>query len=84
MSSPTVLLNVRIDRSAYVNLKLPVPRMSLRPTKARLRACADTGAQLTTVPLSLLPLLGVKNADLLPIATNLNNMVFTNGDNSKA
>ena len=77
MPSPTVLVNVRIDRLAYMSLKLPVPRISLHPTKATLRACADTGAQLTTIPLSLLPLLGVKNVDLLPIATNLNTVTGT-------
>jgi len=77
LPSPTVALEARLDRLAYSSLKLPVPRVSLRPTKSQIRACADTGAQLTTVPLALLSTLGVKPSELLPIATNLNTVTGT-------
>ena len=71
--SPNLLLDVKIDRSAYGSLCLPVPRTSLRPTRSKQqRSCADSGAQLTTVPITLLTYLGVSPSDLLPIATNLN------------
>ena len=47
-------VNVRIDRAAYADLKLPVPRSALKPTCAKqVHSCADTGAQLTTIPFSL-------------------------------
>ena len=73
MPSPTVGLDIALDKKAYSNLHLPVPRTSLKPTKANnVSSCADTGAQLTTIPTSILPVLGVRPSDLLPIATNLN------------
>ena len=73
MSSPTLCLDISLDKKAYAQLNLPVPRMSLKPTKAsNVCSCADTGAQLTTVPSSILSALGVQPFDLLPIATNLN------------
>ena len=60
LPSPTVRLDVRIDCLAYTTLKLPIPRSSLRPVKVpNIQACADTGAQLTTIPIALLPKLGV-------------------------
>ena len=71
-------MNVRIDRAAYVDLKLPVPRSALKPTCAKqVHSCADTGAQLTTIPFSLLARLKVHSSDLLPIATNLNTVTGT-------
>ena len=71
--SPNLLLSIQVERSAYSSLCLPVPRTSLKATRSKQQqCCADTGAQLTTVPLSLLSYLGVQSSSLLPIATNLN------------
>ena len=73
LPSPTIRLDVRIDCLAYTTLKIPIPRSSLRPVKVpNIQACADTGAQLTTIPIALLPKLGVRSTDVLPIMTNLN------------
>ena len=73
MPSPTVPVNIKVDRSAYADLRLPVPRTALKPTRIKgIHSCADTGAQLTTVPAGILTHLGIKQSDLLPIATNLN------------
>ena len=73
LPSPTVCLDITIDKKANVSLNLPIPRISLKPTKAsNVCSCADIGAQLTTVPSALLTDLGVRPTDLLPIATNLN------------
>ena len=73
LPSPTVSVDIRIDKPAYTSLKIPVPKSSLRTTKARnVCSCADTGAQLTTIPVSLLSSLGVQASDVFPIATNLN------------
>ena len=70
--SPTVPMDIKIDRAAYGYLQLPVPRSALKPTRVKqVNSCADTGAQLTTVPFSLLARLGVHSSDLLPIASNL-------------
>ena len=73
LPSPTIRLDVRIDCLAYTTLKLPIPRSSLRPVKVpNIQACADTGAQLTTIPIALLPKLGVRSTSVLPIMTNPN------------
>ena len=73
MPSPTLPLAVRVDRSAYANLRLSIPKSALRPSRtARLHSCADTGAQLTTVPATIFTHLGLRSSDLLPKATNLN------------
>ena len=71
--SPTLPLDICVDRAAYSELRIPAPTTSLRSRKLRSqRSCADTGAQLFTIPTSMLSQLGVKQADLFPVATNLN------------
>ena len=71
--SPTHPLEIKIDRAAYSTLHLPVPKSSLRPGRVKSQqSCLDTGAQLVTVPISLLTHLGVKEENLFPVATNLN------------
>ena len=73
MPSPTLHLSAKIDRAAYADLRLPIPKPSLRPARnTRVLSCADTGAQLTTVPISILAHLGLNSEDLFPISTNLN------------
>ena len=71
--SPTHPLSIKIDRAAYSTLNIPVPKSSLKPRQIKTQQCClDSGAQLVTVPASLLGHLGVKEDDLFPIATNLN------------
>ena len=71
--SPTLLLSVKVDRADYSSLRLPLPRSSLKAARSKQqRCCADSGAQLTTVPMSILSYLGVQPSAILPIATNLN------------
>ena len=73
MPSPTLPLQIKLDRAAYMDLQLPVPTSSLRTSKIKSqRSCADTGAQLLTVPTSILGHLGMKESDLFPVATSLN------------
>ena len=68
--SPTLPLDICVDRAAYSELCIPAPTTSLRSRKLRSqRSCADTGAQLFTIPTSILSQLGGKQADLFPVAT---------------
>ena len=71
-SSPTLLLTIKLDREAYSNLRIRVPRSSLqaRHIKSQ-RCCLDSGAQLVTIPVALLAHLGLRVEDLFPISTNL-------------
>ena len=76
--SPTLPLEIKIDKAAYADLQLPVPTTSLRNSRIKSqRSCADTGAQLFTVPTSILGPLGLKEVDLFPVATNLNTVTGT-------
>ena len=76
--SPTLLLNIKLDREAYCILRIPVPRSSLRARHIKSqRSCMDTGAQLLTIPVALLALLGIREEDLFPIATNLKTVTGT-------
>ena len=77
-SSPTLLLHIKLDREAYSSLRLPVPRSCLRARHIKShRCCLDTGAQLCTIPVALLALLGLKEEDLFPIATHLKTVTNT-------
>ena len=78
LQSPTIPVEVKVDRAAYASLKLPVPNSSLRPTRIRAQqSCADTGNQLTVVPDTLLRTLKIKREQLLPVATGLNTVTRT-------
>ena len=71
--SPTHPLEIKVDRAAYASLHLSVPKSSLKPSRIKSQqSCLDTGAQLTTVPVSILSALNIKVENLLPVATNLN------------
>ena len=71
-SSPTLLLTIKLDREAYSNLRIRVPRSSLRARHIKSqRCCLDSGAQLVTIPVALLAHLGLRVEDLFPISTNL-------------
>ena len=71
--SPIHPLAIKIDTAAYSDLNIPVPRTSLRSRKIpSQQSCLDTGAQLTTIPASMLLNLGVKEQDLFPVLNNLN------------
>ena len=56
-------------------MQLPVPTSALRTRKIRSQwSCADAGAQLLTVPTSILGHLGMKEFDMFLVATNLNTL----------
>ena len=77
-SSPTLPLEIKVDKSAYSELGIPVPATSLRSARIKSQlSCADTGAQLFTVPTSILSPLGLKEENLFPVATNLNTVTGT-------
>ena len=76
--SPCHPLEIKLDRAAYADLHLPIPIFSLRPRRIRSQqSCMDTGAQLVTVPVSILSYLGVREQDLFPVVTNLNTVTGT-------
>ena len=75
-SSPTIVANFSVDRPSYAELGLNLPRHSQsshnpgRPGSKP--AIADTGAQLTVVPYSLLEYLKVKPDSIFPLETTVN------------
>ena len=75
-SSPTITVTFSVDRPSYAELGLNLPRHSLsshnpgRPGSKP--AIADTGAQLTVVPYSLLEYLKVKPDSIFPLETTVN------------
>ena len=76
--SPTHAMEIKIDRAAYTDLNIPLPQHSLRFRKIpSQQSCLDTGAQLTTIPVNMLPYLGVKPQDLFPVINNLNTVTGT-------
>ena len=79
--SPTLPLTVLLDRGAYSTLSLPMPTTSLKTPRVKsLTCCADSGAQLTTVPMSILAHLRLPPSSLFPIATNLNTVTGASVD----
>ena len=75
-SSPTILAQFSVDRPSYAELGLNLPRHCQsthnpgRPSNKP--AIADTGAQLTVVPYSLLDHLKVKPDSIFPLETTVN------------
>ena len=52
--SPTLPLTVSLDKGAYSTVSLPMPTTLLKTPRVKsLTCCADSGAQLTTVPMSI-------------------------------
>ena len=79
--SPTLPLTVSLDRAAYSTLSLPMPKTSVKTPRVKtLTCCADSGAQLTTVPMSILAHLRLPPSSLLPIATHLNTVTGASVD----
>ena len=77
-ASPTLLLTIKLDREAYNSLHLPIPSSSLRARHIKSqRSCMDSGAQLVTIPVTLLTLLGLREEDLFPISSNLRTVTGT-------
>ena len=75
-NSPTIPLQICLDRKAYTELSIPIPRMHhnrSKPGRCDNKQCVlDTGAQLTVIPTSLLHSLGVKEESILPVMTRVN------------
>ena len=75
-NSPTTPLQICLDRKAYTELSVPIPRMHhnrSKPGRCDNKQCVlDTGAQLTVVPISLLHSLGIKEESIFPVSTRVN------------
>ena len=73
--SPSLPLQICLDRKAYSDLSVPVPRMHhnrSKPGRCDNKLCVmDTGAQLTVVPTSLLHHLGIKQESIFPVMTRV-------------
>lgn len=74
--SPTHPMEVTLDRQAYAELCVPLPKLyhnRHRPGRHRNNpTIMDTGAQLTVGPIQLLHHLGVKRETIFPIAMGVN------------
>ena len=72
--SPTLPVSFTIDKSAYAALGLAMPRLSHNASNRSRsgRATADTGAQLTVLPASLLENMGIKLESIFPVQSRLN------------
>ena len=73
--SPSLSVSVSLDRAAYGSLALAPPSLRRRGKFGRAqgqKAVADTGAQVTVVPIQLLHHLAVDETTVLPIATSIN------------
>ena len=74
--SPTHPMEVSLDRQAYAELSVPLPKLYHNrhmPGRHRNNPCImDTGAQITVGPTHLLHHLGVKSETVFPVATRVN------------
>ena len=75
-NSPSLSMEVTLDRQSYAQLSVPIPSLyhnRHRPGRLNhVRAITDTGAQITVGPTQLLHLLGVKSETIFTVATNVN------------
>ena len=72
--SPTIQVHYSVDRQAYGELHLPMPRLSAGPHPGRSSSTVsvcDTGAQLTVIPRTLLANMQVKSNSIFPIQTQI-------------
>lgn len=74
--SPTILVSFTVDRPAYSSLNINLPKFhhsSHNPGRSTSKpAVADSGAQLTVIPMSLLENMNVKPDSIFPVSTRLN------------
>ena len=73
-SSPTILAKFSVDRKAYSELTLPLPKFKSGKTPGRSDAkpsVCDTGAQLTVLPRSLIADMHVKQESIFPVQTQI-------------
>ena len=73
--SPTIKVQYSIDRAAYADLNLPLPRLSSGHHPGRSTptpSIADTGAQLHVVPRSLITSMQIKADSIFPLQTGVN------------
>ena len=75
LDSPTLPVSFSIDRQAYSELGLAFPKHSHNSQVSRLAshyATADSGAQLTVIPASVLESMKVKLESIFPVQARLN------------
>ena len=73
--SPTLQVTFSVDRQAYAELTLPMPKLAAGHHPGRcgpIPSVCDTGAQLTVIPQSLLSTLRVKPETIFPVQTKIN------------
>ena len=71
--SPSLPISFSVDRSAYAALGLSMPRFRNNTHNNRSgRGTADTGAQLTVIPVSLIENMGIKIDSIFPVQSRLN------------
>ena len=75
-ASPTITAHYSLDRAAYAELGLNLPRHSQsahNPGRSTVKpSVADTGAQLHVVPYSLLESMKIKAETIFPVETSIN------------
>ena len=73
--SPMIQIQYSVDRAAYADLNLPLPRLSAGHHPGRstpTSSVCDTGAQLMVVPQSLMTNMQIKPDSIFPIQTRIN------------
>ena len=79
VASPVHLVDVAVDKAAYAELRLSLPRyfkqLSWPGHSKSQRSFFDTGAQMVVDPLDLLTKLKVKVSTIFPIAAGLNTVM---------
>ena len=80
--SPTLQVTFSLDRPAYSSLGLNLPKFhqsSHNPGRSTSKtSVADSGAQLTVIPMSLLDNMNIKPDSIFPVSTRLNGFVLWN------
>ena len=73
--SPTLPVQFIIDRPAYSQLQVPIPRLSQgqHPGRSGPRdSVADSGAELTVLPHTVLAAMSIKEDSIFPVMTRVN------------
>ena len=71
--SPSLSVTFAVDKPAYSSLGLNLPRRQNNSKRSATGlATADTGAQLTVLPATLLDNMGIKTDSMFPVQTRLN------------
>ena len=73
-TSPTLSVQFTVDRKAYAELSLPMPRFKSghHPGRAsNISSVCDTGAQLTVIPKTILHNMRIKEDSVFPVQTRI-------------